>query len=325
MNTDKTTPYNQDPKFKFSLLHPKYVPTWIGMGFIYLCKFLPYKVLIYLGTLFGYLLYGVSPHRKQIAEANIKLCFPDKSQIEIHDLVKGHFKNIGIGIFEIAIAWWSSDKTIENLKRSSKNLDIFKELDKEKGVLILIKHSTHVELDIRLMAKEIELGGMYKPQSNEVMNYLMIRARNKYVVGAIHNHQAKQAIQWINNGQKFLYAADQDYGEKNSQFIPFFGIDAATVTFPEKLSRSGVKIVMANVSKNLEGFDLEFHEIADYKEEGSVLKEVNQFYEKYILKSPENFLWTHRRFKSRPQGQESIYSEWKSRDKRRKKKRLARK
>ena len=325
MNTDKTTPYNQDPKFKFSLLHPKYVPTWIGMGFIYLCKFLPYKVLIYLGTLFGYLLHGVSPHRKQIAEANIKLCFPDKSQIEIHDLVKDHFKNIGIGIFEIAIAWWSSDKTIENLKRSSKNLDIFKELDKEKGVLILIKHSTHVELDIRLMAKEIELGGMYKPQSNEVMNYLMIRARNKYVVGAIHNHQAKQAIQWINNGQKFLYAADQDYGEKNSQFIPFFGIDAATVTFPEKLSRSGVKIVMANVSKNLEGFDLEFHEIADYKEEGSVLKEVNQFYEKYILKSPENFLWTHRRFKSRPQGQESIYSEWKSRDKRRKKKRLARK
>ena len=325
MNTDKTTPYNQDPKFKFSLLHPKYVPTWIGMGFIYLCKFLPYKVLIYLGTLFGYLLYGVSPHRKQIAEANIKLCFPDKSQIEIHDLVKDHFKNIGIGIFEIAIAWWSSDKTIENLKRSSKNLDIFKELDKEKGVLILIKHSTHVELDIRLMAKEIELGGMYKPQSNEVMNYLMIRARNKYVVGAIHNHQAKQAIQWINNGQKFLYAADQDYGEKNSQFIPFFGIDAATVTFPEKLSRSGVKIVMANVSKNLEGFDLEFHEIADYKEEGSVLKEVNQFYEKYILKSPENFLWTHRRFKSRPQGQESIYSEWKSRDKRRKKKHLAKK
>ena len=325
MNTDKTTPYNQDPKFKFSLLHPKYVPTWIGMGFIYLCKFLPYKVLIYLGTLFGYLLYGVSLHRKQIAEANIKLCFPDKSQIEINDLVKDHFKNIGIGIFEIAIAWWSSDKTIENLKRSSKNLDIFKELDKEKGVLILIKHSTHVELDIRLMAKEIELGGMYKPQSNEVMNYLMIRARNKYVVGAIHNHQAKQAIQWINNGQKFLYAADQDYGEKNSQFIPFFGIDAATVTFPEKLSRSGVKIVMANVSKNLEGFDLEFHEIADYKEEGSVLKEVNQFYENYILKSPENFLWTHRRFKSRPQGQESIYSEWKSRDKRRKKKHLAKK
>jgi len=325
MNTDKSTPHNQDPEFRFSLLQPKYLPTWVGMGLIYLCKFLPYKILIFMGTILGYLLYVISPHRKKIAKANIQLCFPNKNQEEIRNLVKGHFQNIGIGVFEIAIGWWSSDKTIENLKQSTSNLKIFGELNEGKGVLILIKHSTHIELDVRFMAKEIELGGMYKPQSNEVMNYLMIRARNKYVTGAIHNHQTRQAIKWINSGQKFLYAADQDYGEKNSQFVPFFGVDAATVTFPERLSRSGVKIVMANVSRGLEGFNLEFHEIADYKEKGSVLKEVNQYYERFILQSPENFLWTHRRFKSRPEGEESVYSEWKSRDKRRKKKRLTRK
>jgi len=325
MNTDKSTPHNQDPNFKLLLLHPKYLPTWFGMGFIYLCKFLPYKVIIFLGTLLGHLLHGVSPHRRQIAKANMQLCFPDKNEEEIDVLVKGHFKNMGIGVFEIAIAWWSSARAIDNLKVSSENVNIFNEIDKDQGVLILIKHSTHVELDIRLMAQEIELGGMYKPQSNEVMNYLMIRARNRYVIGAIHNHQAKEAVKWINNGQKFLYAADQDYGEKNSRFIPFFGVDAATITFPERLSKSGVKIVMANVSRNKKGFHLEFHEISDYKEEGSVLKEVNKFYEKFILNSPENFLWTHRRFKSRPPGEAPIYSEWKSREKRRKKKRESRK
>ncbi len=325
MNTDKSTPHNQDPNFKLLLLHPKYLPTWFGMGFIYLCKFLPYKVIIFLGTLLGHLLHGISPHRRQIAKANMQLCFPDKNEEEIDVLVKGHFKNMGIGVFEIAIAWWSSARAIDNLKVSSENVNIFNEIDKDQGVLILIKHSTHVELDIRLMAQEIELGGMYKPQSNEVMNYLMIRARNRYVIGAIHNHQAKEAVKWINNGQKFLYAADQDYGEKNSQFIPFFGVDAATITFPERLSKSGVKIVMANVSRNKKGFHLEFHEISDYKEEGSVLKEVNKFYEKFILNSPENFLWTHRRFKSRPPGEAPIYSEWKSREKRRKKKRESRK
>ena len=325
MNTDKSAPHNQDPNFKLLLLHPKYLPTWLGMGFIYLCKFLPYKVIIFLGTLLGYLLHGVSPHRKQIAKANMQLCFPNKNEEEIHDLVKGHFKNMGIGFFEIAIGWWSSNKTIKSLKQSSKNVNIFREFDEKQGVLILIKHSTHVELDIRLMAQEIELGGMYKPQSNEVMNYLMIKARNRYVKGAIHNHQAVQAIKWINNGQKFLYAADQDYGEKNSQFIPFFGVDAATITFPERLSKSGVKIVMANVSRYKKGFHLEFHEVSDYKEEGSVLKEVNEFYEKFILNSPENFLWTHRRFKSRPPGEAPIYSEWKSREKRRRKKRESRK
>ena len=325
MNTDKSTPHNQDPNFKLLLLHPKYLPTWLGMGFIYLCKSLPYKVIIFLGTLLGHLLHGISPHRRQIAKANMQLCFPDKNEEEIHDLLKSHFKNMGIGVFEIAIAWWSSTRAIDKLKVSSENVNIFKEIDRDQGVLILIKHSTHVELDIRLMAQEIELGGMYKPQSNEVMNYLMIKARNRYVIGAIHNHQAKEAVKWINNGQKFLYAADQDYGEKNSQFIPFFGVDAATITFPERLSKSGVKIVMANVSRNEKGFHLEFHEISDYKEEGSVLKEVNEFYKKFILHSPETFLWTHRRFKSRPPGEAPIYSEWKSREKRRKKKRESRK
>ena len=324
MNTDHSTPHNQDPNFKLLLLHPKYLPTWLGMGFIYLCKFLPYKVIIFLGTLLGYLLLRVSPHRRQIAKANMQLCFPDKNEEEIEVLVRDHFKNMGIGVFEIAIAWWSSRRAIDNLKVSSENVNIFKELDKGQGVLILIKHSTHVELDVRLIAQEIEIGGMYKHQSNAVMNYFMIRARNKYVAGAIDNHQAKEAVKWIKNGHRFLYAADQDYGEKNSQFLPFFGVDAATVTFPERLSKSGVKIVMANVSREGERFNLEFHEISDYKEEGSVLKEVNEFYEKFILHSPENFLWTHRRFKSRPLGQESIYSEWKSRDKRRNKKRQSR-
>ena len=100
----------------FSLLQPKYLPTWVGMGLIYLCKFFPYKVLIVMGALLGHLLYLVSPHRKQIAKANMQLCFPDKSRKEIHDLVKGHFKNMGIGVFEIAVGWWSSDEAIEKLK-----------------------------------------------------------------------------------------------------------------------------------------------------------------------------------------------------------------
>ena len=174
------------------------------------------------------------------------------------------------------------------------------------------------------MAEEMKLGGMYKPQSNEVMNYLMIRGRNRYVTGAINNHQARKAIFWINNGHKFIYAADQDYGMKNSEFIPFFGVDAATITLPERLSKLGIKVVMANVQRTPKGFELEFHQISDYKEEKSVLKEINNNYEKFILYSPESFLWTHRRFKSRPKGEETIYPQWKSRDKRRKRKRETR-
>ena len=319
MNTDNTPPHNIKPKFELVLLHPKYFLTWCGMGFIYLCKFLPYSLIIKLGSALGTLLQSISPHRKEIAQANMQLCFPNKDVAEINELVKAHFKNFGVGIFELAIAWWSSEKTIKSLKRNSQNINILNDLNKDQGALILIKHSTHVELDIRLMSLDIDLGGMYKPQSNKVMSYLMIKARNKYVNGAINNRQAKMAVDWMKGGHKFLYAADQDYGTKVSQFIPFFGVDAATVTFPEYLSKKGIKIIMANVARNQDGFDLEFHELTDYTEEGSVLKQMNSFYEDFILKSPPSFLWMHRRFKNRPTGQEPIYSDWKRRDRKREK------
>jgi len=319
MNTDNTPPHNINPRFELALLHPKYFLTWFGMGFIYLCKFLPYSSIMKLGSVLGTLLQSVSPHRKEIAQANMQLCFPNKDGAEINELVKAHFKNFGVGIFELAIAWWSSEKTIKSLKRNSQNINILSDLDKDQGALILIKHSTHVELDIRLMSLDIDLGGMYKPQSNKVMSYLMIKARNRYVNGAINNRQAKMAVDWMKGGHKFLYAADQDYGTNVSQFIPFFGVDAATVTFPEYLSKKGIKIIMANVARNQDGFDLEFHELTTYTEEGSVLKQMNSFYEEFILKSPPSFLWVHRRFKNRPQGQEPIYSDWKKRDRKREK------
>ena len=321
MINNKTSPYNVDPKFELILLHPKYFLTWFSMGLVYLCRFLPYSVIMILGAGLGTFLQTVSPHRKEIAKANMEMCFPNQNEVEINKLLKAHFKNFGIGIFEIGIAWWSSEKTIRSLKRNSKNIDVLKELDKNEGALILIKHSTHVELDIRLMSLDIDLGGMYKPQSNKVMSYLMIKARNRYIIGAINNRQAKLAIDWIKDGHKFLYAADQDYGIKVSQFIPFFGVDAATVTFPENLSKSGLKIIMANVARNHDGFDLEFHELQPYEEEGSVLKEMNGFYENFILDSPPSFLWMHRRFKTRPEGQEAIYSKWKRRDRKRERER----
>ena len=88
----------------------------------------------------------------------MQLCFPTKDKAEINELVKAHFKNFGVGIFELAIAWWSSEKTIKSLKRNSKNINILSDLDKDQGALILIKHSTHVELDIRLMSLDIDIG-----------------------------------------------------------------------------------------------------------------------------------------------------------------------
>jgi|TARA_B110000438_G_scaffold299995_1_gene351374 KDO2-lipid IV(A) lauroyltransferase len=321
MNTDKTPPFNTNPKFEAALLHPKYILTWAGMGFLYLCKFLPYSLLIKMGHTLGALFNIISPQRKEIATINLKTCFPDMKEDEIDELVKNNLRNLGVGIFEMALAWWSSEARIRGLLKSFKNKTLLDDLDQNQGVLVLLKHTTHIELDVRLLCLDFELGGMYKPQSNRVISHLMIKARNNYALGCVNNRQAKQAMNWMQNGSNFMYAADQDYGSKVSKFIPFYGIKAATVSFPEILSKLGIKIIIADVARNGGGFDIELHEINPYAQEDSVLKEMNDCYEKVISQSPEEYLWMHRRFKTNSEGQKSIYPRWKSRERRRERRR----
>ena len=321
MNTETTSPFNENPKFSLDLVHPRYFLTWLGMAILYSCKNLPYSLITKLGSFLGLLMLKLTPHRKEITQTNFKVCYPNKTEGEINDLVNKNFQNLGIGLFEMGIAWWSSKKTIRSLQNKFINKELLENTQNNKGTLVLMRHSTHLELDIRLMCLDSELGGMYKSQSNAVVNYLMIKARNRYVKGAVDNHGARKAISWMQQGYNFMYAADQDYGIKVSEFIPFFGVPSATVTLPENLSNTGIKVVLADVSRNASGFDIEIHEINPKTEKNQFLREMNECYENIISTSPDQYLWMHRRFKTRPGGQSAIYSKWKSRDIKRQKRR----
>jgi KDO2-lipid IV(A) lauroyltransferase len=160
---------------------------------------------------------------------------------------------------------------------------------------------------------------MFKEQSNEIYNYLMIKARNKYVQTCFTNHEGRIAIDSIQEGIKLIYAADQDYGEKVSNFIPFYNHDAATVTLPANLSKTGTRVAMIDVRKTAKGFCIEACELQQCAEEREFLMQVNQGYEEMISKAPEEFLWVHRRFKSQPNNKKTIYPAWKSRDSKRQK------
>ena len=149
----------------------------------------------------------------------------------------------------------------------------------------------------------------------------MVTARNKYIKSSLTNKEAMKALRWIKSGQKFIYAADQDYGLKVSEMIPFFGHDAATVTFPKIFARKKIRIVFADVSKVGELFEIEFKEL-EISEEDKVLQKMNELYREFILKEKEGYLWMHRRFKSGYE--ESIYPKWSSRDKKREKRRINR-
>ena len=319
MNHLKSLPEKTEPSLIKALSSFKSILTWLGIGLLRLTSYLPYSILMNLGDGIGSLIYKVSPHRREISEINIKLCLDVKDN-ELDKLVKENFRAIGRGIFEMAIAWWSSDKRIKKLDTRVLNKELLE--DTQTGALVLIKHSTHLELDLRLLSQHFDLTGMYKSQTNEAINYVMVRARNNYIQGSLTNREAMRAVRWIRSGKNFLYAADQDYGLKVSKMVPFFGQTAATVTFPALFLKKEIKIVLANVSKIDDTYEIEIKNIDSSVSEEEFLFEMNKTYEEFIKKDPSGYLWMHRRFKS---GQaESLYPKWTSRERRREKRRLNR-
>jgi len=319
MKDSKNEPHNNKVKLELSMLSPSYLLTWLGTGFLYVLTLLPIKIQLFLGGQLGSILLFISPQRKNITKINLQLCFPEKTQIELEKMVKEVFKDIGKGLIETGIAWWKSDRFIDKL--ITKKTD-FEHLDSNnEGCLILLKHSTHAELDIRIISRLLRVGGMYKTQTNKVMNYLMIKARNKYLIGTVTNRQTRRGLKWLRNGLKFLYAADQDYGTKGSEFVPFFGIQAATITLPSDLFKKGTRVYFFNVIRVNSSYEITLSEFSQQTDKDGFLNEMNNFYQKAILETPTQYFWMHRRFKTRPEGEEGFYPHWKRREARRERER----
>ena len=319
MKDSKNEPHNNEVKLELSMLSPSYLLTWLGTGFLYVLTLLPIKIQLFLGGQLGSILLFISPQRKNITQINLQLCFPEKTQIELEKMVKEVFKDIGKGLIETGIAWWKSDRFIDKLINKKSN---FEQLDSNnEGCLILLKHSTHAELDIRIISRILRVGGMYKTQTNKVMNYLMIKARNKYLIGTVTNRQTRRGLKWLRNGLKFLYAADQDYGTKGSEFVPFFGIQAATITLPSDLFKKGTRVYFFNVIRVNSSYEITLDEFSQQTDRDDFLNEMNNFYQKAILETPTQYFWMHRRFKTRPEGEEGFYPHWKRREARRERER----
>ena len=319
MKDSKNEPHNNEVKLELSMLSPSYLLTWLGTGFLYVLTLLPIKIQLFLGGQLGSILLFISPQRKNITQINLQLCFPEKTDKELEIMVKQVFKDIGKGLIETGIAWWKSDRFIDKLINKKSN---FEQLDSNnEGCLILLKHSTHAELDIRIISRLLRVGGMYKTQTNKVMNYLMIKARNKYLIGTVTNRQTRRGLKWLRNGLKFLYAADQDYGTKGSEFVPFFGIQAATITLPSDLFKKGTRVYFFNVMRVNSSYEITLDEFSQQTDKDGFLNEMNNFYQKAILETPTQYFWMHRRFKTRPEGEEGFYPHWKRREARRERER----
>lgn len=300
-------------KRAYHFLHPGYWPMWLAFGLLRVCVFLPYPVLIQLGKILGRVALHLLPKKKKITQTNLRLCFPEKTQAERDQLLKKNFESVGIGLLETALAWWASDKRLKQWVQTEGLDNLYQAQGKNKGVLLATCHFTCIELGIRLLSFFAPIHVMYRPQNNQLFEWMLQKARQKYVVKGIMRYDPRGLMRALKGQNVICYTPDQDYGREASVFAPFFGISASTVTGTSRfLRQTGATLCLAYYFRNNErgSYTLQFFPpLENFPAENEVVNatRINSMIESTIRKYPEQYIWQHRRFKTRPTGEKSYY------------------
>jgi KDO2-lipid IV(A) lauroyltransferase len=301
------------PVFRVYFLHPRFWLLWLGLGLLWLIAQLPYKVLLLLGRGLGALMYRLASSRRKIAARNLKLCFPQMVASEREALLKENFASTGITFFEMAIAWWWPAERLRRLG-TIEGLEHLRQAQADgQGVILMALHFTTLEMGGGLLGMAQDMYGMYRPHKNPLFDYVQRSGREQRLLGVIGRDDVRGMLKLLRAGAVVWYAPDQDYGAQRSVFAPLFGVPAATVTATSKFARLGRAQVIPFTQQRLpngQGYRLVIHPpLTDFpteSEEADCLR-VNQWVEQAVSACPEQYLWAHRRFKTRPQGEPKLY------------------
>lgn len=319
------TPISIPDKYRYrQFLHPKYWLTWLGIFAMYLISLLPYKAQMKLATVLGVLLYKQGGERLRITQTNIKACFPELNEMQQDELVRESFIANMKGMVETTIAWWGDHQPlIDNLTVSG--YEHLQEAEaRGKGVILMGGHFSILDLAGPMVNSILKFSYMYRPNDNPLFNAVIERHRLRYSHEKFTKHELKEMTAFIQQGNTVWYGYDQDFGARRSVFAPFFGIQTATLKAAMWLPReTGATILMVSQFREKDGhYSIRFSPIFEGIEEDddvTAATRLNKQLEEFIRIHPEQYLWMHRRFRSRPEGEEPFYPKKKRKKKRKKK------
>lgn len=291
-------------------LAPRYWPTWLGLGLLRLLHLLPYRAQLRLGVATNRLIKPLIKRRAHIARRNLELCFPDKSPQQIETLLQQHLDAVGMGMVETIMSWWGNEQRLLALG-SVQGLQHLQTLHEQgKGVLLLTGHFTSMELASHFVGRRVPVAGMYRPLKNKLMDQVVLRARGAHASRMFVRDEVRAITRALRDGETVWYGYDQNYGQ--GVFVPFFGVPAITITAASRLARMGrAAIVPFFPVRNPDGsYTVEIQApLEDFPsgDEAADARRLNSLLEQAILKAPEQYLWIHRRFKTRPPGEPPVY------------------
>lgn len=293
------------------LLAPRYWVTWFSLALLWLLTRLPYAWQLTVGCSLGRIAYYIAKRRRKIAAINLTLCFPELSEIEHKKLLLQHFESLGIGLLEMAIAWWATDKHLAHLGRVEGYEHLQAALAKGKGVILLSAHFTSLDMGSRFLTMQTKIHGVYRQHENPVIELFMKKSREQHAEKAIPRDAIRDMIRSLKQNKPLWFATDQNFGHKNSVFARFFNVPAATNTATARLARlTGAAVVPFFVKRDAQGYQVILQPALNNFPTGDEVADaetINHLIEQQIIQAPEQYLWAHRRFKDRPVGEARFY------------------
>jgi KDO2-lipid IV(A) lauroyltransferase len=298
-----------------SYLAPKYWPLWLVIGLLRLATFLPIPVLHSFGAALGMLLYRSVPSRRRAARINLRQAFPELSDNEIDELNKKSFKSLGISVFESGIAWFKKSDELKQKYQVEGQEHLDRAMAKNKGVVLLTGHFTTLEMGARLIGTCVDkYNGVFKRAHNPLFNALMVRYRSKMGDALIETRNVRAIVRGLKKGHATWFGPDQDFADQEIVFTPFLGGIASTLTATAKLARmTGAAVVPFYPVRlaNGQGYKLIILPALDNFPSGDIEADcarVNKTIETMVYSCPEQYLWSHKRFKTQPDRRTNIYA-----------------
>lgn len=287
--------------------------TRVVIALMWLAHFLPLGMLARVGNAVGAAAFWLIPERRKVTRINLEKCFPGKSAAERERLARDHFRAFCRSFVERGLLWWAPRERLERMIRIE-GLERLRALG-DKPAILFAPHFVGMDAGFTRLCCELNMVGMYSQQKDATLSALLWRGRNRFgEQRAVSRQQGVRAlIAGMREGRPLYYLPDQDYGARDALFVPFFGLQAATVPGLARLARiTGAKILpcVTRILPAGAGYRITIEAQWENFPSGDLhadTRRMNAYIEGKVLEMPEQYLWMHKRFKTRPPGEARFY------------------
>ncbi len=287
----------------------------LALGLLWLLHWLPVRAQAAMGSALGSLLHALAADRRRIATRNIELCLPELDAAARAQLVREHFRWLGRSILERGLLWYSPRERIQRLIEVEGDVHLAERSD--APVMWLVPHFMALEVAAAAVQLFQSRRGatIYQAQSNPVFDAAVRKGRQRFGGSELfaRSDSAKPLIRAIRQqGLGFFNLPDMDFGLKDAAFVPFFGVPAATLLAPSRMARMLGMTVQPVIAEMREhgGWRVRFlPPLADWPSDDALVDtlRMNQWIESEVRRMPAQYLWVHKRFKTRPPGEPGFY------------------